>query len=43
MAVYSTFFVFVFEIPALSVVKDEKRATGMFDFCFEKKNVTKVL
>ena len=37
----SSFVGFVFEIPALSVdviLKDEKSATEMFVFCFEKKN-----
>ena len=43
VAVYKTFIVFVFEIPTLSVdvvLKDEKSATEMFVFCFEKKNMT---
>ena len=39
----SSFIGFVFEIPALSVdviLKDERSATEMFVFCFEKKNYT---
>ena len=36
----NSFIGFVFEIPTRSVdviLKVEKRATGMFDFCLEKK------